>query len=73
MSVNNPPATGPTKTEKVMAITIAILSAVIAAFVAYMLTRHLGGTPLAGTGFSGASFTAALGIVAGIEKELGLL
>ncbi|KPI20892.1 hypothetical protein OV450_7732 [Actinobacteria bacterium OV450] len=73
MAVTIPPATGPTKTEKVMAIIIAILSAIIAAFVAYMLTRHLGGTPLAGVGFSGGSFTATLAIVVGIEKELDLL
>ncbi|MFE2553629.1 hypothetical protein ACFXGI_34615 [Streptomyces sp. NPDC059355] len=73
MAVNIPPTTGPTKTEKVMAIIIAILSAIIAAFVAYMLTRHVGGTALVGVCSSGASFTAALGIVAYIEKELGLL
>lgn len=73
MAVTNPPATGPTKTEKVMAIIIAILSGITAAFVAYMLTRHLGGTPLMGVGFSGGSFTAALGIVGTIEKELGVL
>ncbi|MEV6582952.1 hypothetical protein AB0M92_32870 [Streptomyces sp. NPDC051582] len=73
MAVTNPPATGPTKTEKVMAIIIAILSGIVAALVAYMLTRHLGGTPLMGVGFSGGSFTATLGIVGTIEKELGVL
>ncbi|MFD5420920.1 hypothetical protein ACFWJT_23190 [Streptomyces sp. NPDC127069] len=73
MAVTNPPAQGPTKTEKVMAIVIAILCGVIAAFIAYMLIRHLGGSPLVGACSSGGTFTAALGIVAYIEKELGLL
>ncbi|MFB7031317.1 MULTISPECIES: hypothetical protein [unclassified Streptomyces] len=63
----------PTKTEKVMAIVIAVLSGVIAALVAYMITRHLGGTPLVGVGCSGVSFGAALGIVKSIEEKLGLL
>ncbi|MFJ7159202.1 hypothetical protein ACIQUQ_30230 [Streptomyces sp. NPDC101118] len=73
MAVNNPPAQDPTTTEKVMAIIIAILCGVVAALVAYMLIRHLGGTALVGVGCSGGSFATTMGIVAYIEKELGVL
>ncbi|MGW6416050.1 hypothetical protein [Streptomyces sp. NPDC055055] len=69
----NSPTQEPTKTEKVMAIIIAILSGSVAALVAYMITRHLGSTPLVGVGSSGISFGAVLGIVKNIEEKLGLL
>ncbi|MFC8493928.1 hypothetical protein ACFUJU_24620 [Streptomyces sp. NPDC057235] len=72
MSID-PPAREATQTEKVMAIVIAVLSGVTTALIAYMITRHLGGTPLVGVGCAGVSFGAALGIVKSIEEKLGLL
>ncbi|MGW6489336.1 hypothetical protein [Streptomyces sp. NPDC055056] len=73
MAVTQPPVHSPTKTEKVMAIIIAVLSGIVASLVAYMIARHLGATALVGAGWSGGSFVAALGVVRGIEKELGIL
>ncbi|MFF5638137.1 hypothetical protein [Streptomyces sp. NPDC012825] len=73
MATTNPHAQEPTRTEKIMAIIIAVLSGIIAALVAYMITRHLGGTPLVGACCAGVSFGAALGIVMAIEEKLGLL
>ncbi|MFE2009160.1 hypothetical protein [Streptomyces sp. NPDC059491] len=67
------PTQEPTKTGKVMAIIIAILSGTVAALVAHMITRHLGSTLLVGVGCSGVSFGAVLGIVKRIEEMPGLL
>ncbi|MFJ9648913.1 hypothetical protein [Streptomyces sp. NPDC101206] len=64
---------GPTKTEKIMAVIIAILCGTIAALIAFILTRHLDGTMLAGLGASGSSFLAVAGFVAWIEEKLHLL
>ncbi|MFG3043247.1 hypothetical protein ACGFYZ_40750 [Streptomyces sp. NPDC048330] len=63
----------PTESEKVTAMAIAILSGTVAALAAYMITRHLGSTPLVGVGCSGVSFGAVLGIVKRIEEKPGLL
>ncbi|MFK0254929.1 hypothetical protein [Streptomyces sp. NPDC090445] len=63
----------PTKTEKVMAITIAILCGIVAALIAFLLTRHLGGTALMGTGASASTFITVAGFVAWIEEKLHLL
>lgn len=73
MAVNNPPPQSPTKTEKIMAIVIAILSGIVAALVAYTLSRHLGGSALMGVGWSAGGFVGMFGVVMGIEEKLGLL
>ncbi|MFJ3505687.1 hypothetical protein [Streptomyces sp. NPDC090135] len=72
MSID-PPAREATRTEKVLAIVIAVLSGITTALVAYMITRHLGGTPLVSACCAGVSFGAALGIIMAIEEKLGLL
>lgn len=63
----------PDQTKRVMAIAIGLLSGIIAAQMAYMLCRHLGGTPLVGLGYSGGSFIALTSLIVTLEKELGLL
>ncbi|MFD3719805.1 hypothetical protein [Streptomyces sp. NPDC058674] len=82
MATATPPATtpdpqpadnSPTKTEKVMAVVIAILCGIVAALIAFILTRHLDGTMLAGIGASGTSFLAVAGFIAWIEEKLHLL
>ncbi|GAA2699472.1 hypothetical protein GCM10010095_71090 [Streptomyces anthocyanicus] len=61
------------QTQRVMAIIIGLLSGIIAALMAFVLSRHLGGVPLVGMGYSGGSFIAASTLVIMIEKELGFL
>lgn len=61
------------QTKKVMAIIIGLLCGVVAALVAYVLCRHLGGTPLVGLGYSGGSFIAVTTLIVMLQKELGLL
>ncbi|MFD3719808.1 hypothetical protein [Streptomyces sp. NPDC058674] len=82
MATATPPATtpdpqpadnSPTKTEKVMAIVIAILCGTIAAFIAFILTRHYQGTALMAAGAFGTSFIGTAGFTAWIEDKLHLL
>ncbi|WP_330330828.1 hypothetical protein OHS33_14580 [Streptomyces sp. NBC_00536] len=61
------------KTVKVMAVVISVLSGMVAAPVAFLLTRHYGGAPLTGIGASASGFLGAAGFVAWIEEKLHLL
>ncbi|MGW1768271.1 hypothetical protein ACWCQL_30035 [Streptomyces sp. NPDC002073] len=70
------PTTGPgnpDQTKKIMAIIIALLCGTTAALTAYLLSRHLGATPLEGLGYSGISFLTVTTLVKTIEEHIGLL
>ncbi|MFF3728499.1 hypothetical protein ACFYYM_39805 [Streptomyces erythrochromogenes] len=64
---------GPSKTVKVMAILIAVLSGTVGALIALLLTRHLGATALIAIGSAGVTFLGVTGTVKHIEEKLGLL
>ncbi|MFF3728624.1 hypothetical protein ACFYYM_40480 [Streptomyces erythrochromogenes] len=68
-----PTTNGPSKTVKVMAILIAILSGTVGALIALLLTRHLGATALIAIGSAGVTFLGVTGTVKYIEEKLGLL
>ncbi|MFJ8142655.1 hypothetical protein [Streptomyces sp. NPDC096013] len=63
----------PTRTTKVMALIIALQCGLIAALIAFMLTRHFDGSVLTALTSSGASFIAVAALVRTIEKEVGFL
>ncbi|MFD5618514.1 hypothetical protein [Streptomyces yangpuensis] len=67
------PAPNPSKAVKGMAILIAILSGTLGALLAFMITRHLGATPLVAIGSAGASFLGVSGTVKYIEEKFHLL
>ncbi|UUY52337.1 hypothetical protein NRK68_34235 (plasmid) [Streptomyces yangpuensis] len=64
---------GPTRTVKVMAILIAVLSGTLGALLAFVLTRHLGATGLVAAGSAGVTFLGVAGTVKYIEEKLNLL
>ncbi|MFE5495298.1 hypothetical protein ACFQ7Z_35805 [Streptomyces virginiae] len=67
------PTPNPSKTVKVMAILIAVLSGTLGALLAFMLTRHLGASELVAIGSAGATFLGVSATVKYIEEKLGLL
>ncbi|MFJ3922228.1 hypothetical protein [Streptomyces sp. NPDC090022] len=56
-----------------MALTIALLCGLAAALIAFILTRHGGGTTLMGIGASASTFITVSGFVAWLEEKLDLL
>ncbi|WP_327260786.1 hypothetical protein OG444_04095 [Streptomyces sp. NBC_01232] len=64
---------GPSRTEKVMALVIAILCGTVGALLAFLITRHLEATSLVAVGSSGLSFLGVTGLVRYIEEKLGVL
>ncbi|MFF2793138.1 hypothetical protein ACFVT6_41430 [Streptomyces sp. NPDC058049] len=67
------PGGDPSRTVKVMAILIAVLSGALGALIALLLTRHLGATALIAIGSAGVTFLGVTGTVKHIEEKLGLL
>ncbi|MER6315442.1 hypothetical protein ABT237_16925 [Streptomyces sp. NPDC001581] len=66
-------AAGPSRTEKVMALLIAVLCGTVGALVAFILFRHLGAGALVAIGSSGATFLGVTGVVKAVEEKLGVL
>ncbi|WP_404962231.1 hypothetical protein [Streptomyces sp. 147326] len=64
---------GPSRTEKVMALVIAILCGAVGALLAFIITRHLEANSLVAVGSSGITFLGVTGVVKYIEEKLGVL
>lgn len=71
MSAQNLPIT-PT-TTKVMALIIGVLSGIIGALVAVLVSRHLGATGMESTIYSTVSFVSTAMFVYFLEEKLGLI
>ncbi|GGZ81493.1 hypothetical protein [Streptomyces subrutilus] len=64
---------GPSRTVKVMALTIALLCGLVAAVSAFTLSRHLEATGLEAVAYSGGSFLGATALAQVVQEKLGLL
>ncbi|MGW5658362.1 hypothetical protein [Streptomyces humi] len=63
----------PTTATKVMAIAIALESGLIAALIAFMVSRHYDANTLTALSYAGGSFITVSALVRTIAKEIGLL
>ncbi|WP_371502568.1 hypothetical protein OG871_35975 [Kitasatospora sp. NBC_00374] len=76
MTTTTPPAStppGPSRTVKVMALVIAILSGLVAALTAFTLGRHLQATGLEALTCAAGSFLAVAAFAMAVQEKLGLL
>lgn len=62
-----PPAT------KVMAILLSVVFAILAAFIAFSITRHFGAEPLIALGSAGVTLVASFNVMLSIMEKLGQL
>ncbi|MEW2115899.1 hypothetical protein AB0945_12000 [Streptomyces sp. NPDC005474] len=67
------PPPGPSRTVKVMALVISILCGLVAALIAFTLSRHLEATALQALTYSAGSFMAVAAFARSVQGSLGLL
>ena len=60
-------------TTKVMAILLSVVLAILAAFIAFSITRHFGAEPLIALGSAGVTLVATFNMMLSIVEKLGQL